>query len=521
MIFIRFYFRVFFILALVVSLGGCKDQNQNKGNNEALPNILFIPVDDLRPDLGVYGNALVRTPNIDRLAKRGIFFSRAYCQQAVCNPSRASLLTGLRPDTLGVWDLRAKFRDQLPEVVTLPQFFKNNGYHTVGIGKIFHNTIPDTISWTEKPHIDGFPFDPDAVYVNTENVKLVEEKKQRYIEEGIDRIDQLGQWYIKAVATEIADAEDDAYFDGAQTTLAIEKLREFNAMDQPFFLAVGYYRPHLPFNAPRKYWDLYHRDSIPLAGNQVLPEGSPEYAMNLNIELRGYDDFRDLPYPDGDSLSVDRQRLLKHGYYASVSYIDAQIGRLLDELDRLGMTDNTIVVLWGDHGWKLGEHNAWCKQSNYEIDTRVPMIFAGPGIRASGENCDALTEFVDIYPTLGEMAGLEVPSYLHGRSMVPLFQNPQLKWKEAAYSQFLRGRFGMERKVFNGNEIMGYAMRTERYRYIAWYEWDKVLNSRGDFLEAELYDHTTDPNENNNIAGLESNEVLIDSLSNRIKREWR
>jgi len=514
-----FLFRFWIILVFFFSINSCSDPG--KQTDPSRPNVLFIPVDDLRPDIGAYGDPVAQTPNIDRLAQQGIIFTRTYCQQAVCNPSRASLLTGLRPDSIRVWDLKTRFRDHVPGAITLPQYFKNNGYHTVGIGKIFHNTIPDTLSWTEKPHVDGYPFDPDAVYVTEDNIKKVEEKKQRYTEQGKDRIDQLGHWYIKTVATEEADVPDDAYFDGAQTTLAIQKLRKFSQMEKPFFLAVGYYRPHLPFNAPKKYWDMYSRDSIPLAENQYLPKGSPGVAMNLSYELRGYDDFRDLPFSEKESLSAGRQRLLKHGYYASVSYIDAQVGRLLNELDRLGLAENTIVVLWGDHGWKLGEHNAWCKQTNYEVDTRVPMIFSGPGVKSVGKSCDALTEFVDIYPTLCEMANLEVPEYLQGKSVVPLFENTEKKWKTAAYSQFLQGRFGRAKKEYQGHEYMGYAMRTDRYRYVEWYEWDKDKNIRGAFLDVELYDHSTDPQENTNIARDSSNNLIVESLSTQLKRGWR
>ncbi len=402
------------------------------------PNILFIPVDDLRPDLGCYGDTVVVSPNIDKLAEDGVVFNRTYCQQAVCNPSRVSLLTGLRPDTLRVSDLRTQFRHTLPDAVTLPQYFKQNGYYVWGIGKIFHNIFPDTVSWTEKPHVDGFPFDPDAVYLTEENLQKVEAKKQAYIEKGIYRIDQLGHWYIKTVVTEVADVDDDAYFDGAQTTAALKKMEALAGQDQPFFMAVGYYRPHLPFNAPKKYWDLYEREKMPLAGNQFLPENSLPYAMNRGRELRGYEDFRDLPYPEEGSLEKERQQLLKHGYYASVSYIDAQIGRLVEGLKKLGLYDNTLIVIWGDHGWKLGEHNAWCKQTNYEIDTRVPMIFAGAKVGAKGQISNALTEFVDIFPTLCELAGLPVPGHLQGLSAAPLLDDPGKTWKTAAFSQFLQ-----------------------------------------------------------------------------------
>ncbi len=484
------------------------------------PNILFIPVDDLRPDLGCYGDDFAVTPNIDKVAEQGVTFDRTYCQQAVCNPSRASLLTGLRPDTLRVWDLRTEFRNNLPDVVTLPQYFKENGYYVYGIGKIFHNIYPDTISWTEKPHVDGFPFDPDAVYLNAENILRQEEKKQKYIEKGVDRIDQLGHWYIKTVSTENAEVDDDAYFDGAQTTTALMKMEELAKKDQPFFMAVGYYRPHLPFNVPKKYWDLYDRASIPLAENQSTPANMPEYAMNRGNELRSYEDMRDLPLPEGEPFNEDKQRLLKHGYYASVSYIDAQIGRLVEGLKKLGLYENTIIVIWGDHGWKLGEHNAWCKQTNYEIDTRVPMIIAGANVNAKGQQTKALTEFVDIYPTLCEMAGLEIPEPLQGISLVPLLANPQQSWKTAAFSQFLQGRFGNMHKNHEGKQYMGYSIRTDRYRYVEWYEWDKE-NIKGEVTDRELYDHNFDPDENMNVAELTENSDIVNSLSDQLNKGWR
>ncbi len=484
------------------------------------PNILFIPVDDLRPDLGCYGDDFAVTPNIDKVAEQGVTFTRTYCQQAVCNPSRASLLTGLRPDTLRVWDLRTEFRNKLPDVVTLPQYFKENGYYVYGIGKIFHNIYPDTISWTEKPHVAGFPFDPDAVYLNENNIARQEEKKKIYIEKGIDRIDQLGYWYIKTVAIENADVDDDAYFDGAQTTAALKKMEELAKKDQPFFMAVGYYRPHLPFNAPKKYWDLYDRAFIPLAENKSIPENMPEYAMNRGNELRSYEDMRDLPLPEGVPFKTEKQRLLKHGYYASVSYIDAQIGRLVDGLKKLGLYENTIIVIWGDHGWKLGEHNAWCKQTNYEIDTRVPMIIAGANVSAKGLQSEALTEFVDIYPTLCEIANLEIPEHLQGSSVVPLLQNPHQQWKTAAFSQFLQGRFGRMHANHEGKQYMGYTIRTDRYRYVEWYEWDKS-NTKGALTDRELYDHQDDPGENINIADFEENAQIVASLSDQLNKGWR
>jgi iduronate 2-sulfatase len=505
------------LLLIVLVLFACSRQEETL--EAARPNILFIPVDDLRPDLGCYGNSHMVSPNIDKLAADGVTFTRTYCQQAVCNPSRASLLTGLRPDSIRVWDLFTSFRETVPEVRTLPQYFKEMGYTTIGLGKTFHNNIPDTISWTRKPHIEGFPFDPDAVYLNEENLKIQETKKQNMIAAGRSRIDQLGYWYIKANAVEIAEADDDAYFDGAQTTLAIRILQDLVKDGKPFFLSVGYYRPHLPFNAPKKYWDLYDRASLPLADNPFPPEGSPAFAVHGDQELRSYDDCHDLPWPAEQPWAEERQRELIHGYYASVSYTDAQVGRLLEALDRLGIRENTIVVLWGDHGWKLGEHNGWCKQTNYEIDTRVPMIISGYGVQVRDRQSHALTEFVDIYPTLCEMSGLPVPDHLQGYSLVPLLSDPDRTWKKAAFSQFLLGRFGPAET--RQQERMGYAIRTDRYRYVEWYAWDKTLNTREDLIARELFDHETDPGENVNLAEVAGYEDTVAFLSLQLKSGWK
>lgn len=502
---------------LVLSLFSCS--TKEKKSDSFRPNILFIPVDDLRPELGCYGDEYIKTPRIDKLAEQGVTFTRTYCQQAVCNPSRASLLTGLRPDSIKVWDLYTDFRKNVPDVITLPQFFKQNGYTTIGLGKTFHNNIPDSISWTVKLHVDGFPFDPDAVYMTEENRKIQEQKKQKIIEVGKSRIDQLGYWYIKANATEIADVDDDAYYDGAQTTRALQVLQELKDQKKPFFLSVGYYRPHLPFNAPKKYWDMYNRDSIPLATNQYPPVGNPPYAVHGDAELRGYSDCHDLPFPADSPWDENRQRELKHGYYASVSYIDTQIGRLLDGLKQMGLAENTIVVLWGDHGWKLGEHNGWCKQDNYEIDTRVPLIVSGAGVKAKGKQSDALTEFVDIYPTLCEMAGFPIPDHLQGTSLIPLLENPDIAWKTAAFSQFLLGRFGP--KEMRRQQRMGYTIRTERYRYVEWYNWNEESDTKGEFLTSELYDHFNDPQENENLAYEAEYKKKVDLLSDKLRMGWR
>jgi choline-sulfatase len=480
------------------------------------PHVLFIAVDDLRPELGAYGNPHIRTPNIDRLAGEGTTFLQAHVQQAVCNPSRASLMTGLRPDSLGVWDLRTDFRQILPDVVTLPQHFMRNGYHTAAVGKIYHNVIPDSLSWSEpKLHVEGYPFDPDAVYRHPDNVAIQEERKAQILEAGDEAryIDRYGEWYLKAGATEAVEGSDDLYYDGAQTDVAIEKLAKLASADRPFFFAIGYYRPHLPFNAPQKYWDLYDPAEIPPAAQPAVPEDGPPMAINNMRELRGYSDFRDVPHPFDGSLTEEDARRLKHGYYASVSYVDAQVGRLLDALDELGIADQTLVVLWGDHGWKLGEHGSWAKMTNYEVDTRAPLIVRAPSGLGAGAKVEALVEFVDIYPTLSELAGLPIPGHLHGTSLIPLMTEPGRAWKPAVFSQFLREGIWI---APDGIEYMGYAVRTDRYRYVVWVNWET-----GETAALELYDRHVDPGENANLAGDPDYAEVLNELETIRQAGWR
>ena len=503
----------------IVILSGCQQKTETTEIDVEIerPNILFIPIDDLRPELGCYGNTDIISPNIDKLASNGVVFNRAYCQQAVCSSSRSSLLTGLRPDSTQVWDLNTHFRDQIPDVVTLPQFFKNNGYYSVGFGKTFHNIFQDSLSWNEYVHVDGFPFDPDAVYVNQNNRIAQKETELKRLKNGKAKFDKYGFIYTKSESSEIGDVEDDAYYDGAQTTLAIKKLRALKAKNEPFFLSVGFYKPHLPFNAPKKYWDMYNREDITLADNQFYPKDSPSYAVHGDAELRSYSDVKgSLPYPNEGNWDEAEQRKLKHGYYACVSYIDAQIGRIMDELERLGLKDNTIVVLWGDHGWKLGEHNSWGKQTNYEIDTRVPLIISGNQVAAKGQTSNALTEFVDVYPTLCDLSGFSIPEHLQGESLKPLLLNPDGQVKAAAYSQFLLGRFGPLKD--RQEERMGYTMRTDRYRYVEWYTWVADKKEKGELIDRELFDHEQDPQENINVANNPENQELVETLSQELKK---
>jgi len=503
--------RSIWIFVLILIFAGC---DQHKEINEK-PNILFIAVDDLRPELGCYGVDYAISPNIDKLADNGIVFNNAFCQSAVCNPSRASLMTGLRPNSNKVWDLWTDFRETVPEVTTLPQYFKNNGYFTTAIGKIYHNTKPDSLSWSEKKlHIDGYPFDPDAGYVGEEALEYLERRRQEIIASGKQDkyIDRIGEWYLKAYSTECEDVPDDAYYDGAQTNIAMKRIEELSKKDQPFFFAIGYYRPHLPFNAPKKYWDLYDPDKIPMAENDFIPENAPPMAINNLRELRGYEDFKDQPHPLFGKLTEEQARHLKHGYLASVSYVDAQIGRLMNKMEELGLLDNTIVVLWGDHGWKLGEHGSWCKQTNYSIDTRVPMIYSTPELRDKPVQSNQLVEFVDIYPTLCELAGLEIPEGLEGISSVPLFTEPEKPWKTAVFSQYMRSRIWL---APDGIPYHGHAIRSTDYLYVEWFN-----ENTGELAATELYDLQKDPQENKNVVAAPEYAEAAKQMAERLQNGW-
>lgn len=317
---------------------------------------------------------------------------------------------------------------------------------------------------------------------------------------------------VKGPATEAPDIPDSECFDGALSDMAIQTLKKLKAQEKPFFLAVGYIRPHLAFIAPRKYWDLYQRDEIPLAKNPFLPKGSPPMAINSMYELKVQEDFLDTPTPHEGLLTEEQARRLKHGYYACVSFVDAQIGRLIDALDELGLRKNTIIVLWGDHGWKLGEHASWGKMTNYENDTLSPLIICAPAVKAKGAKSKALVEFVDIYSTLCELAGLELPPKMEGTSLVPLLEDPNHAWKTAVFSQYLRGTGESPDKI----AYMGNSIRTERYRYVEWLNWEtKELVAR------ELYDHKVDPDENINIADLPENKKIVEKLASQLKAGWR
>jgi arylsulfatase A-like enzyme len=476
------------------------------------PNILFIAVDDLRPELGCYGKDYIKSPNIDALANKGMVFDRAYCQQAVCSPSRSSLMTGTRPDTTQVWDLVTHFRTALPDVITLGQHFKDNGYFVQGMGKIYHGGFDDPQTWS-------VPWQtPKAVkYALEENVALDQQQYEGEPDGGTPaktgkrnktnrttkrKTSGSSRKNTRGPAFECADVPDNTYQDGKVADLAIATLGEMSRKKEPFFLAVGFIKPHLPFVSPKKYWDWYDPNTIELAPNNFRPTGAPDYAILPGGELRNYHAI-----PEG-SIPDDLARQLKHGYYAAVSYMDAQLGRVIAALDRLGLRQDTIIILWGDHGWKLGEHDAWCKHSNCENDTNAPLIISVPGMKCAGQHTQAIVEFVDIYPTLSDLAGLALPAHLEGVSFRPLLNDPTRAWKMAAFSQYPRSQQG---------GLMGYSLRTDRYRFTQWV--DRRDKSRVDSVE--LYDHQTDPQENRNLADRPENAALVKELMAQLAAGWK
>ena len=458
-------------------------------------NVLFIAVDDLRPELGCYGVPLVKTPHIDRLAARGLLFDRAYCQQAFCNPSRASLLTGRRPDTTGAYDLETDFRTRLPDVVTLPQHFMQHGYHSQGLGKIFHNRKDDAPSWSVPfvdPQLEHSIYGPAGREATTQRQRAAREagKPWRWIDG------------VRGPVTEAADVADEDLPDGKTATRAVALLGELR--DRPFFLAVGFHKPHLPFVAPRRYWDLYSPDELALATNPEPGRAAPPCAFHdWTAELRGYEGV-----PDEGPMSEDQARRLLHGYLAAISYADAQVGRVLEALDRNGLADRTVVVLWSDHGWHLGDHGLWGKQTVFERATRVPLVIAIPGQPTAGRRTAALVELVDLYPTLAELCHLPVPEGLEGTSLAPLLTDPDRPWKQAAFSQQPADLPGY-------GQAMGRSVRTDRYRFTEW-----TVPGR-DFHAAELYDYQTDPLEAVNRAGDPSLADVEQNLARILHDGWQ
>lgn len=440
-------------------------------------NVLFIVVDDLRPALGCYGDQLASSPNIDSLAKAGTVFKAAYSQQAVCAPSRASFMTGKKPDRTKVWNLETHFRTVLPNVVTLPQHFKNHGYQSMQIGKIYHDPqkAQDLISWSM----------PEVLAVTTNKGKYV--------------LDSNLAKAPKATVSEAADVPDSAYIDGMVADKAVVALKKIG--DKPFFMAVGFRRPHLPFSVPASYWKKSINTKFPIAVDTANGVNIPSYSKHTSVELRGYTDI-----PDFGSIDEKLSAELIRGYYTSVSFVDEQIGKVLRQLKNSGLDKNTIVVLFSDHGFHLGEHGLWGKTTNAKIDTRVPLIVLDPMSKKQPSTFDEPVQLVDVYATLSDLCHLSPPE-TDGESFAKVIQSKPFSGLGMAFSQFPN-----QMKFKDRPEIMGYAVHTKQFRYT---EWIELKTER--VVATELYDYHTDPSENNNVAGGVQYKKIISKLSTAIK----
>jgi arylsulfatase A-like enzyme len=488
-------------------------------SNEGKKNILFIAVDDLKPLLSNYGETQMVTPNFDRLAKMGMTFTNAHVQQAVCGPSRASVMTGTFPDRTKVWDLHTDFRESAPDLISMPEYLISQGFETFATGKIYHkgSTSPghDGKSWSipyrEIKNFNKLTGTPALnTYQNPESKKRIEELMTEAEAKGIKKFGKKRKYVIDRFrpSTESADVPDDAYLAGNYTRVTLEQIEAMSKSDKPYFIAVGYQKPHLPFVAPKKYWDLYNREEIKLAKFQKISEGTPLFAFHSFGELRAYSDIDD-NLDIGDVIDENKQRELIHGYMACISYIDAQIGVLLDKLESTGTIDDTIIVLWGDHGWHLGDHTEWCKHSNFEQATRIPFMFAGPSVEKNSQSHQPVN-LVDLFPTVFELAGVPIPKQVDGKSLFPLMDNNDKTSIEMDYaiSQYPRGK------------RMGYSLRTDRYRYTEWHNNDFRSYTPYDNknLEArELYDYEKDPLETKNLVNDPKYSKVVEQLQQKIR----
>lgn len=521
--------RKIFIIKLLVTVL-ITAQNLSAQRNDS-PNVLFIAIDDLRAELGTYGSDVVKSPHIDALADSGIQFNRAYVQEAICGPSRASIMTGAYPETINVIDLFQDFRQNRPSIVTLPQHFKENGYETVYIGKVFHpGYTDDKLSWSRKPvYPDRSPDAPETM-----GGYALESNQLTYLKNKIELEEKYGEklirenWLAKGPAFESANVPDDTYDDGYNTNVAIATLQDMvKNQNTPWFLALGFKKPHLDWIAPKKYWDMYNEDEIPIATQVTPPKNGAAMGLSESLEVRV-----SAGVPKEGPFTEELQRKLRHAYYATVSYVDAQIGKMISALKDSGEYENTIIVLWSDHGFNLGEMGYWGKATNYEIATKVPFIIVNPDLKENlrGKKTDAIVELIDLYPTLNELAGLKNPNHLQGNSLVPLLEKPDQNWDKVAFSLFptpamrewaarpftdpfrttffapliekietkIKNQMGEKwnRKKFE-EFVMGYAMRTDRYRLIVWKDRRKP---EAPPLYIELFDHRLDPEESVNIA---------------------
>jgi len=502
----------FFILVLLslsscssVEKKGIKQPNPISTPNQKL-NVLFIAIDDLKPTIGAYGDAMAVTPNMDKFAEKAVVFNNNQCQWAVCGPSRASLMTGKRPDYTKVRDLKTRMRDVDPNIVSIPQYFKEHGYFSVGVGKIYDprcvDKDRDKPSWSipfykeEKiPYPKEYGKPAFGYYQNPKIKANIKRMTAEAEAKGIKNPQRYVRKHYKP-PFETSNVPDEAYTDGAIAKQGMKLIDMVAAQNKPFFLAIGFKRPHLPFVASQKYWDLYDPKKIPLAKFQEMSANGPKLAYHSSNELQSYvDDTIEYHLDKNSLLRLDKatQRKLIHGYYAATSFVDAQVGKVLRKLKEKGLDKNTIVVVWGDHGWHLGDHSLWNKHSNFEQAARAPFMVYVPG-QTKAFKVNSPTEFVDIFPTLCDLTGLEIPSYLQGTSLKNVISGKLDKAKDYAVTQISRGK------------KMGYSFRDNRYRYTVWIN-NKVSTdpiTEKDIYAEELYDYVKDPLETVNHSGEEA-----------------
>ena len=486
------------------------------GQNNKPLNVVFIAVDDLKPTIRSFGDAFAVTPNMDMLARKSSVFLNAHTQQAICSPSRISLLTGLRPDKTQVYDLKTRMRDKLPNVVTLPQHFKQMGYTTAGVGKIFDprgvDKQSDGVSWSlpyKREHQLKYPKDWGRPMVGFYQNEQIKEKIKSIVKRENIPPAKVGE-YLKTVFRppfSSSPAPDEAYVDGAIAAEALRMIDDLSTKRKPFFLAVGFKRPHLPFSAPQKYWNLYGRDRIPLAAFQKRGSNIGRLAFKGPGEISKYPmDDRFYTTDNNGQLNLDEafQRELVHGYYACASFIDFQIGKIVNKLKTEGLMDNTIIVIWGDHGFHLGDHRMWTKHSNFEQATRSPLIIYNPKTQMA-QKIMSPTEFVDVFPTLTDMAQIAPAANVDGTSLLPLMMGQQQSVKDFAVSQYPR------------NQKMGYSFRTASYRYTLWIDKSKIGQkiTNKDIVQEELFDYSTDPLETKNHIGLKGYATIYDELKKK------
>ncbi|ANW96626.1 iduronate-2-sulfatase [Wenyingzhuangia fucanilytica] len=539
-------------ISFLMLVSSCKsEENKKNTTQKKQPNILFIAIDDLRPEIGAYGSEIAVTPNLDKLASDGIIFNRAYCQEAICSPSRASLMTGARPETINVIENYTYFRDANPDIITLPQHFWANGYETTSTGKIYHNIAfgDGELSWSRKPAVEKMTIKK----AHTPGGFALSENQEMFRKNMADMIAKYGKdaprnGLGKGPAYENAEVPDTFYEDGYNAELAIVTMKDMleKNPNKPFFLGMGMKKPHLDWLAPKKYWDMYNPEDIQLASQTTGPENGAAMGLHPSFELRAR-----YGIPKKGPIDDEMARTLKHAYLACVSYIDAQIGKMINALDEAGIRDNTIIIVWSDHGWHLGDMGIWGKATNYEIGTRVPLMIWTPDMPKEnrGKTSEALVELVDMYPTLCELAGIEQPKHLEGQSFAPLLTTPNKPWKQAVFSQFPNPALrewaanplskGMRETYFGPlikeqetkikkqqgdkwdrdlfeNRLMGYAMRTDQYRIIIWKDYQ---NPEKEPLFIELFDHQKDPKETKNIA--KENPEIVKSLIAQFNKGWK